>query len=231
MIACWFESPYDYMFDHGRPLQIGGGSFGMLMAGVSGILHYGDLNTCAGRVSGTEPRSYSDDRPFAALSGLPIHSAQMSDSQPFGFFNPDIIDWGRRNLVPDPQSQVGGVSVQEIYDRVFQRFFRMMTEAYLHLRQTGGYQQEMDAYWQMAQDPAQDGIDWLQGRYSALSQYAAGADGTTMTPQMAIGFWLRRGIDGTSDTLWRALREAMQRFDGQWYAGLRPVYNAPEIEW
>jgi len=229
LLSCWFDSPYSYMFGRTDPVTVGSGSYGMLQAGIRGILYYGDLNTCAGQLVGTRPRSYSDDTPFAELSGLPIHSDRMHEDQPFGFYNPDLVDWGRRNLIPDPTTAIAGVRAQDVYDGIFQRFFRVMAEAYLHLVSSGSYQQDMDAYLSMANDSSTDGIDWLQARYAGvLRNYPAGPDGTTMTAQMAIGFWLRRGIDGTSDELWEALRQVMQTYGGSWYGSVRQRYDAAE---
>jgi hypothetical protein len=34
---------------------------------------------------------------------------------------------------------------------------------------------------------------------------------------MAIGFWIRRGIDGTADELWTGLTKLMQLYDGSWW--------------
>src|SRR5690242_16182399 len=56
LYTCWFESPYEYMFGYvGEPLVIDDRSFGMLMAGSHGILFYGALNECAGRMVGQPP--------------------------------------------------------------------------------------------------------------------------------------------------------------------------------
>jgi len=230
--TCWFRKPYSYMFGSSAPVSVGESSFGMLLAGIGGILYYGDLNQCFAEQAGTNVKSYSDNKPFEALSGLPIHSDRMDESQPFGFYNPDLVVWGYTNLIPAQTDLIAGVSAQTIYSGVFSRFFRMMTESYLHLVQAGTYRQEMDAYWKMANQTGQDGIDYLQARYqTALPGYGGSWDGTTMTPQMAIGFWLRRGLDGTSEELWTGLRKVMLRFDGQWYAGLRSTYNSNDIVW
>lgn len=230
--ACWFRKPYSYMFSTSSPVTVGEQSFGMLLAGINGILYYGDLNQCFAEQLETGVTSYSDNQPFEKMSGLPIHSDQMDGSQPFGFYNPDLIVWGHENLIPAQTDLIAGVPAQTIYTGVFSRFFRMMTESYLHLVQSGTYRQEMDAYWKVAAAQKQDGIDYLQARYhGVLSSYGGSWDGTSMTPQMAIGFWLRRGLDGTNDELWTGLKKVMLRFDGEWYANLRSTYNSPDIEW
>ena len=57
--ACWFESPYEYMFSGAQTVSVSGRSFGSFLAGISGILYYGDLNECFGRITGSPPTSYS----------------------------------------------------------------------------------------------------------------------------------------------------------------------------
>jgi len=230
--ACWFRKPYGYMFSTASPVTVGDRSFGMLLAGINGILYYGDLNQCFAEQMETGVTSYKDNQPFEKMSGLPLYSDQMFETQPFGFYNPDLVVWGYTNLIPATTDPIAGVPAQTLYTGVFSRFFRMMTESYLHLVISGTYQQEMDAYWDMATSGKKDGIDYLQARYAGvLPDYGGTWDGTTMTPQMAIGFWLRRGQDGTSDELWTGLKKVMLRFDGEWYAGLRSAYTSSEVEW
>jgi hypothetical protein len=230
--ACWFESPYEYMFSGAQSVSVGDRSFGSFLAGISGVLYYGDLNECFGRLTGSPPTSYSDNSPFEKVSGLDIYSEKMDETQPFGFYNPEIVEWGHKNLIPSPSSDIAGVPAQKLYDAVFSRFFRMMTESRLYLVESGTYRQEMDAYWKMAAFSNQDGIDYLQARYqSALPQYGGSWDGTTMTPQMAIGFWIRRGLDGTSAELWTGLSKAMKIYDKTWYDSLKTTYRSTDIEW
>jgi hypothetical protein len=228
---CWFDKPYDYMFQ-GTGLTIKNKHFGMLMGGISGILYYGDLNTCMAAVKEKKPKSYSDNTPFEEISGIPVMSDSHDAAKPFGFYNPDIVRWGHENLIPAADASVAGVPVQDIYDKVFSRFFRMMTESYLYLVDSGTYSQEMTAYWDMAEKKSQDGLDWLQARYqNALPAYSCPWDGTTMTPQMAVGFWLRRGLDGTGPELWTGLKKVMKRFDSAWFSSLAKTYTSTDIEW
>ena len=232
LAACWFEGPYEYMFDGSVAVGVGNGSFGMMMAGVRGMLYYSHLNGCAGRLTGRPPRSYSDPSPFEALSGLPVAAAAPSSERAFTHYNRDIVAWGRRHLLPDPAMPVLGTPAQTVYDGVFSRFFRLMTEAYLHLASRGIVQREMDAYMQAAAGPGFDGLDWLEARYGGtLSGYGAHGDGTAMTPAMAIGFWLRRGVDGTSDELWLGLQDLVRRFDGAWFASLEQTYPGRGATW
>jgi hypothetical protein len=236
---CWFTEPYEYMFERGGDeasrISIMGKTYGRFVAGVGGILHYGSLTGCVADLSDAAKGSYSDVRPMAELAGLPLYGPRMSESQPFGFYNADLIRWGHENLIPDPDTAIGEVSAQQVYGVVFSRFFRMMAESYVYLVESGKYERERRAYWRMARRAGKnrpDGIEWLQDRYSGvLADYATGWDGTAMTPQMAIGFWLRRRIDGTDEELWSGLKKLLKRFDREWYRGLKQRYESQKIDW
>jgi bifunctional DNase/RNase len=239
LYTCWFTEPYEYMFGGGgdpeRQVSIMGKTYGRFMAGIGGILHYGSLSACVADLSDAVKGSYSDVRPLAELAGLPLHGARMNEKQPFGFYNVELVRWGHENLIPDPQMSVGDVAAQQIYDVVFSRFFRMMAESYVYLIDSGKYERERRAYWRMARRGGKnppDGIEWLQGRYQGvLAGYSTGWDGTSMTPQMAIGFWLRRRIDGTEGELWIGLKKLLKRFDREWYRSLRREYESGKIKW
>jgi hypothetical protein len=78
----------------------------------------------------------------------------------------------------------------------------------------------------------QDALDWLMERYQEwLPAYPHQADGTSQTAQMAIGFWLRRGLDGTHTELWTGLRKVLLSYDREWFASLKTRYPAARVEW
>lgn len=221
LYACWFESPYEYMFElRGEPLIVDGRRFGMMMAGISGILYYGDFNECAGRLSGQQPRSYSDYGPIEALAGV---SATVPSSLEFDAVNPEFVAWARRELLPPPDQLIAGLPVQMAYDRVFQRFFRAMAESYAWLAETYPIDAEASDYLAATRAGAY-GVEWLERRYAAIPIQDAYADGTMMTGQMAAGFWLRRTLDGSAAACWHALREVVERYDATWYAELGQAY-------
>ncbi|MBW2277986.1 MAG: bifunctional nuclease family protein [Deltaproteobacteria bacterium] len=238
LMNCWFTDPYEYMFEPGgaeSEVSIMGRAYGRFMAGIGGVMHYGSLSGCVADLSDAVKGSYSDARPMAELAGVPLHGPRMNENQPFGFYNSDLIRWGHENLIPDRATDIGGVSSKRVYDVVFARFFRMMAESYLHLVDSGKYERERRAYWRMAKRSGKNrpnGIEWLQERYTdVLQQYATAWDGTSMTPQMAFGFWLRRRIDGTDGELWVGLKKLLKRFDREWYRSLKSEYASKKVKW
>lgn len=214
---CWFESPYSYMFDYGNPVEINGKEYGRFRAGIGGIMFYGSLDQCLQRLASYKGISLDGLEPFEALSGEPLQKSGEWDHS-FKNINPKIVRWGYENLIPDPKSKVGGAACQLIYDRVFYRFFRVMTKSYLYLDKNGIFDQETFAYIKDTKAGA-DGIDWLNKRYSvvgSLIPFELNEDGTNMTVPMAVGFWLRRHADGSDKELWKGLTMLMEKYDKDW---------------
>ena len=222
LYTCWFEHPYDYMFeDRGQALEIDGRRYGMLMAGIHGILYYGHLNECAGRLTGQEPRSYSDIGPIEALAKVP---ATVDDpTLPFASVNPAFVDWARAELLPPSEQLIGGIPAQIGYERVFQRFFRSMATSAAWLVQTHTLDAEATIYLNDVRAGA-DGIDWLEQRYASIPITDAYPDGTMMTGPMAAGFWLRRELDGSLPSCWHTLVDVLARYDATWLAELETRY-------
>lgn len=214
---CWFTDPYDYMFSYdGEPFEFNGRDFGTLMAGISGILFYGDLNGCIGDIVGESPRSYKDLRPIERFAG--VSATLPNSSLPFDTVNPQIIFWARAQLLPAPMQYIDGVPVQMAYDRVFQRFFHVMAVSLMELHQQYAIAVEAQAYLRDTSSGTQ-GIDWLESRYgSSMPAFGGSWDGTTMTTPMAAGFWLRRQLDGSIAPCWHGLRDVLERYDPQWLA-------------
>jgi hypothetical protein len=215
----WFDRPYEYMFDRSNPvLTVGNQGYGVFLAGIDGIVLYGGITKAIAAHSQQPKRGFYNLRPIERLSGLKIHRQRASSERSFSRFNPAIVRWGHQNLIPDPQAGLLGQPCQKIYDRLFSRFFRLMVESRLYLQRKQSQRKEQAAYLKAMKRRRFDGIDYLQKRFSgALPNYDIDQDGTNFTPAMAIGFWIRRGIDGTADELWTGLTKLMQLYDGSWW--------------
>lgn len=216
LYRCWFRDPYSYMFSGAEPqLEVNGNRYGMLMAGIGGILWYGNLNNCAGELTGRAPSSYSDIGPIEALAGVP---ATLPGSRfDFATVNPEFIAYARHNLLPPPDQTIDGIPPQLAYDLVFQRFFRVMGLTLVMLLEHHDIDAETQQYLS-ATSAGADGIEWLEGQYARFIDGATEPwDGTTMTAAMAVGFWLRRHADGSLAACWYGLRDVLVRYDRAWY--------------
>jgi hypothetical protein len=223
LYRCWFERPYEYMFGHvGAPLEIAHREYGMMMAGIRGILYYGALNECAGRLVGRAPTSYTDTGPIGSLAGISVTLA--NPSLPFETVNPDIIVWARARLLPSAEQSIEGIPIQLVYDRVFSRFFRLMGESLFYLLDSTSIDVEANTYIQSVDRPGIDGVGWLTVRYAGMPAHGGSWDGTTLTAPMAAGFWLRRELDGSLPACWHGLRDVFERYDRAWLDDLSARY-------
>jgi len=215
----WFVHPYEYMFGPGA-FSVNGVSYGSLLAGIGGIVKYGGLIDAAARYLKLPRPSHGDLGPIERLAGLPIYKKVAAKGH-LAEINPAFVRWAVANTVPPPSAQLLGHSCQEYYDRVFQRFFRLMAASRAYLTTDVSMARERDAYQKAARAPRFDGLEWLEHRYArALPAYAIEHNGTNFTAPMAIGFWLRRNSDGTETELLQALQRLLSQYDPT-FAGVK----------
>jgi hypothetical protein len=212
----FFAQPYSYMFDSTNAIKVGQRRFGTFTAGVKGIMLYGGLTGAISAVMGATKRDFYEMSPLEDLSRLKIHRPSAKDGRSqFRSIKPEIVRWGHQNLIPPPSQKILRVPAQRIYDHIFQRFFRTMTATYHYLESRAAAEEK--AYLSGMTRPKFDGLSFLQQRYAnVLTAYDRQADGTAMTVPMALGFWLRRGIDGSKAEVWRGLQKLMRSYDGKW---------------
>lgn len=226
LYSCFFNDPYEYMFegsvddDDSDELQINGHYYGRYAAGIGGILGYGSLDNCAFEILRNKfVRDGGDINPDMGILGLYHGQAILKTQQEAGFrhFNPEFIKWGAENMVPKKDNAILGYTYQKLYDRVFQRFFRTMALSYLHLQNNRDFEAECQKYSSNMKEEHFEAMSYLGQEYEGvLPEMEIISDSDGMTPQLAIGFWLRRGIDGTADELWEALEGALKEYDETW---------------
>ena len=218
----WFQKPYEYMFDRSASkLTVGQKDFGTYQGGINGILKYGSLIDAAAKAVGLPSASFGDLKPIERLARLAVYVQQDATGLTYSQFNPALIRWGHQNLIPKPQTKLLNQTCRVIYDKIFSRFFRLMTESYLYLDQGQRWDKEVAAYKQ-AIKLKRAGLPYLHQRFAGvLSQYNLPRDGTSFTPPMALGFWVRRRMDTTSGELWTGLGKLMASYDGPYWSKLQ----------
>ena len=218
----WLDDPYPYMFegDGKQGLKLNQGRLGMFRAGTRGLLYYGGLNPILTQML-KQPKSHFDDNSiWEKVSGLPIENPHMKTKRSAPAFlhvNPKLIEWGIRSLIPDPQSRLHGYTVQQIYQKIFRRYFRLLAKTYQFLHNQRHIKQEVHQYQAMIKGQ-KDGLVYLKEQYGHVLQqdYIPDDWGIFLQPYHAIGFWLRREIDQTSGLLWEGLQLVLERFDRKW---------------
>jgi hypothetical protein len=201
--------------------------YGMFTAGIHGLVYYGGLAGCAANYLGInrETLDFWDLSPLEKLAGLPIYVTRTEDPSSFSRYDPRFIRWWRDHMIPDPGEYCCGHTFAELYEKVFMRFFRVMAESYLYLRDADIYAREKNRYALAMKLPDFEALSYLETKFGeSLGEYRVEEDGTGMTVSMAVGFWIRRGIDRTDFELWLALRKVMKLYDGLWFEGLREKY-------
>lgn len=225
IIDHWWRRPYSYMFDRGgqtQGLTVHGRHYGTFLGGIDGILKYGGLAPAISMHLRKQRSSFGDLRPIERLSGLRVHRRRSRTLKDFSRYNPAIIRWGYQNLIPRPTARVAGHTCQRLYDAIFARFFRLMADSYQHLQRGQLWRKEQRAYLRAMKRRRFEGLAYLQRRHAgALPGYAVSANGTNFTAPMAVGFWVRRGIDGTARELWKGLTMVLQRYDRAWWQARR----------
>lgn len=163
--------------DPDRGLVFGRRRIGAFLGGAQSARYDLPFFVCAGELAGTNWRylnEATDERglPYggiaasiADLSGLPLF-AERQGSQRFSneanYYNPEMIRWARKNMIPDPQATVYGiVRYQEIYDEVFARAFRILhrTDTYLRGRDAGSKQSRFEVYLKLYTDGDYDATE------------------------------------------------------------------------
>ena len=151
------------------------------------------------------------------------------NSEYFGSYNPQFILWIKENLIPEPDLVIYGRTAQSIYS-YYKRFFRLMTESYLFITKKSDYYLECNLYTdKYISDKDFNGLLYLKYRYSGqLKGYEIPSNSYVPSPftdYMAIGFWLRRGIDSTDDIFYETLAHIMSKYDKDWFTNITHKYK------
>ncbi|MCR9141022.1 MAG: hypothetical protein NXI24_02035 [bacterium] len=222
--------------EDGPGLVFGRRKIGVFLGGPNGARYDLPFFTCAGQLAGTNWRyinEATDERglPYggiassiADLSGIPLYAPRQGNqrySTKVNYYNPEIIRWARRNMIPPPKDTVFGVvSYQEIYDEIFARAFHVLhaTDVYLREKEAESGKDRFMVYLKLYQAKDYAGRLQLRNEFDAvyrdeyLSQEADPYN-YYFSAGHAAGFWLRRGMDGTVDEVRALVREILQKYD------------------
>lgn len=151
-----------------------------------------------------------------------FYNARIKDG--FAHYNPAIIQWAHENLIPDPE-MIGfnGFAYQLIYDRMFKETMRLLVQSYLSFPDEESFVKEQNRYLEAMKSPDFDGASYLRRNYDVLTdEYYY----SIFSPALAKGFWLRRGMDGTSLQVWQGLRKVMLMYDKEWFDNINTVQTS-----
>tara|TARA_R110002012_G_scaffold13845_16_gene58578 strand:+ start:30423 stop:31979 length:1557 start_codon:yes stop_codon:yes gene_type:complete len=170
--------------------------------------------------------SYSLQRAVSEASGFNLYqtTGDLNDL-PFSRLNPNFVSWMGNNLVPEPNQQFFGEEAGKIYRVSFRRMVWMLATSYEYLSDGNKWESEALAYKNAMQSEGFYGPGYLYDRYttqdlknSVFSKYyeefsTNDNDYYYFTEEIAIGFWLRRRLDGTDDEMSQFLTKLLEKLD------------------
>jgi len=181
---------------------------------------------------------------FESLSGINPILKKADELEKFNHYNPEFIRWFYTYMIPEPTTEIlSGLTAQDVYAKVFRRLLRIYTLSYAYLNyiylnkptelqqqylqgvltmeelKRGRQLEELQQYQQaVLSEQYFDAINYLRERYKGvLSNYESQDYSQQLEPALAIGFRLRRGIDGTDKDCWLGLQKAMNKYDPIWF--------------
>jgi hypothetical protein len=192
---------------------------GQILWPVNGLVHFA-------WVFAKEGTPDSSAAAFEQISGIKAYTND-GKSTGFRYVNPGIVKWGYENLIPDPKSIILTYPAQLIYDRCFRNLFRVKAFAYRYLTAGADFKKEVDYFRVRMMEKDFDGVSFLTGKYGIIHPGDDVLDNPHERVTASIGFWLRRGIDGSDKELWAGLSILLKQYDKKWFDNL----TAGNIGW
>ena len=217
-----------YHFQYDKPtIQLNGKNFGKYINFHSMFSEYGAsaLQNVASQMS-DEETEFTLTHALWAISGLNIYQTQTEESElPFAGLNPAFVSWAGQYLLPEPEQQFFDKSSQEIYDKMFRRMVWMLAASYEHLEASADYQSEINAYAEAMNGADFYGPGYLYERYGNVDysttffnkvydEFPVGEyEYFYFTEPVAIGFWMRRKLDGSDEAVYKLLTQILEKYD------------------
>ena len=131
----------------------------------------------------------------------------------FAHYNPMIIRWATNHMIPNPNDKnIQGIRFQDMYNELYRNNIRVIAKSYLYFKDEKSYKNAQIQYLKAMKDPDFNGPTYLYNNYGEKKDVPFLFD-----RHMAIGFWLRRGIDGTNDEIWQCLSKVLRMYDRGWF--------------
>lgn len=225
---------YTYMFEPSEDtLHIGENTFGKYVGGFKGIGLYSGLHFAVSQhvknrdsIQGNLYGSFYDITSYNKLLPEPLFLEDYNRAktfgsikngvQGFGKYNSKMVAYLAKNFIPAPNDSITHTSNQVLYSVIFEQFARVLTGSYLYIEKKG-FKEETAAYSAIF-NTKKNGFTYLKETYKdvVLSEPFTFSF-SEMTPQIAIGFWLRRDIDGSKKEFWKGLSKVMYLYDKEWF--------------
>ena len=233
----WYEEtirrePYEYMFEGRRSIEIQGVEFRTFQAGFKGIFLYGGLKFIIESMMREQGHTqYQGDfynlEVFQAIAPMPafLDDNAMLESwtnEKFLHYNPEFVAWGFKNMIPDPNEEIDGVSYQEVYDVIGYRFVQMLAATHYALEEEG-LRSEVKEYRNAMKVEDFDAYEFMGQRpflSNSIDTHFASEYYSSFDAGEAYCWWIRRVLDGSEEALWEGIQDVLSAYDPDFDASL-----------
>ncbi len=152
------------------------------------------------------------------LSGPHTEDINFNAKQ-FGHYNPSFWDWIRQNALPQQSDTLYWKTAKLVYDRFFQDQVRLHYAALKNLEINTALKEKIQNGYEalLATKQSTDGYfsQELHQAFSILPPYVEAILQKTRSPQYsyALGFWIRRSVDGSYLSCKALIEAVVERFD------------------
>ncbi|MAD59978.1 MAG: hypothetical protein CMH49_00510, partial [Myxococcales bacterium] len=134
--------------------------------------------------------------------------------RPFLFLNPRFIFWINDHIIPNSRTKLLLSKLRKRYEQRYKRLGTLMYKSRVYLKSKSNLNEEKLNYSLARFSAKFDEDSYLQQRYAHVLTQEFPEKGTnTFTPAKAIGFWLRREIDGSAEFVWSSLLLFLSQLD------------------
>ncbi|GHN00405.1 hypothetical protein WSM22_18940 [Cytophagales bacterium WSM2-2] len=152
---------------------------------------------------------------------------------PFKSLNPLFVEWLQRYGMPEGDETFLGFTSKEIYETIFRRMIWMMAASHEFIAD-GNFDTEAQAYLEKANAASEESpfsaMEYLRDRYSPTLEETTAFTKVNekfkdeegyypFNEYVAIGFWLRRKLDGSDEAVWNLVTDILNNYDNYPYEG------------
>ncbi|GAA4277393.1 hypothetical protein GCM10022259_21170 [Aquimarina mytili] len=237
---------YVYYGDNEEPdtetIRILGNEYDAFLNGAYGLGYYSGMqsavhrfNHMRGADNELQKHDFWDFSYAENFIGLPIYDKARQEALKVSFdcYNPKTVQWLFDNMIPDPDTVLDEATFQDIYNVIGSRYFRLMMESYIYLR-TKGIDQEVHRYREAMKDDDFKGHEYLENHYgSILDEYVVEEvwnSTTYLSPKVAVGYWLRRLIDGSAKDFFNGHEKVIKIYDKDWFDRTLEKYDFESLD-
>ncbi len=155
------------------------------------------------------------------IENISGHKLYVSETEHLNSINPEFIDWLNLNMIPSPTEGYNDYSASMLYDAAFQSYVRELSDGYNFFMRNGydSYMTEVAGVKKaMEENPDFDMRSYLTERFGE-KEFEVSSENTmiVLNKKTALGFWLRRGADGTSEKVYNLLVKLLYLYDPSYY--------------